>query len=569
MNATMRGRNFVRKILAGLLYAMMLLSCVNNAMAVQTDANDMVMITSITLDKTALILARGDSYALTATLEPADANEIVAFKSSEPSVASVDESGVVTALIKGEAVVTAYTQSGIEAVCSVTVKNILISSLKLNKASATIGITGSLQLMPAISPSNASNTTIKWSSSKTSVAIVNEDGLVTPRKAGVTTITAAATDGSGKRVTCKVTVKEIRVTSFELKTPLTIHLKLNDTFQLAASVSPNNADYPQVTWTSSNPEVAKMKEDGLVTAASKGFAIITAKCDKGRISKKCIVMVDMPGDVNPGDIFYHASSPTLKVIIENKSKYFITRIWAANPYAQFNKYASSDYGKVCDSIVDILNMALSKNKLNKKIAVGVNSDVSVKFNSSTANDKWGNEYTCYSKIIHQGKVLRDDPHNNSPRMLTYGLSRSGELMIYYIGANTPVKERKAIHAQMDADGIRNTYGAMTALIDHGRVLTGADNVNYSSDRFWENEKAVRNVFGQIDQHNFIYVTTKTRQKVSGLPKLMKDLECQTAVLLDSGGSTTLLYKNRSNATWNCLVGSGARKHMWAVAYWTE
>ena len=137
----------------------------------------------------------------------------VKWKSSDTSVAKVSQKGVVTALKKGTANITAYVSyksSIYKAVCKVTVKS---PSITLNKSSATLHVsdkkavykTGSVVLSASTQPDNVS---IKWSSSNSSVASVSSNGKVKAKKTGKTTITAQFNYG-GKtyKKSCAVTVK--------------------------------------------------------------------------------------------------------------------------------------------------------------------------------------------------------------------------------------------------------------------------------------------------------------------------------------------------------------------------
>ncbi len=82
-----------------------------------------------------------------------------------------------------------------------------VSKIKLNAASVSITIGGTKQLTATVTPSNATNKAVAWTSSNTGVATVSSKGLVTAKAAGKATVTCKAKDGSGKSATCAVTVK--------------------------------------------------------------------------------------------------------------------------------------------------------------------------------------------------------------------------------------------------------------------------------------------------------------------------------------------------------------------------
>ena len=235
-----------------------------------------VPVTSISLDKTTLALAEQDTYQLTATVKPDNATDkTVTWSTSNPAVATVFSNGLVTAKAEGSATITAKAGDK-SATCEVTVasKGIPVDAVYLNKSSLSLTEDETYQLSVAVTPDNATDKTVTWSSSNTAVATINDDGLVTAVKEGSATITAKAGD---KTATCTVTVskKVVAVTSVTLnKTSLA--LTEQETFQLSASVSPDNANDKTVTWSSSNTAVATVSQEGLVTAIAVGSATITA-----------------------------------------------------------------------------------------------------------------------------------------------------------------------------------------------------------------------------------------------------------------------------------------------------
>lgn len=168
-------------------------------------------VTSLSLSKKSMTMYEGHTMVLTALVKPLTANNRrVYWSSGNKSVATVNSKGLIRAVKSGTAYITAKAAdgSGKKAVCKVTVKaNVPVSSVTLNKKSMilTKGTTGALSM--TLSPSNATNKNVVWSSSNRSVAMVNYLGKVTALKEGTTTITVKAMDGSGKKASCAVTVK--------------------------------------------------------------------------------------------------------------------------------------------------------------------------------------------------------------------------------------------------------------------------------------------------------------------------------------------------------------------------
>jgi uncharacterized protein YjdB len=166
-----------------------------------------VEVTGVTLDKTSTTMEVGDEETLTATVSPNDAtNKNVTWESSDEDVATVED-GVVTAVGVGTATITvkSVADNTKTATCTVTVNPTAVSSVALNKTSATVKVGKTLTLTPTISPVNATNKNVTWESSNTSVATVSDAGVVTGVAAGSATITVKTEDGN-KTATCEVTV---------------------------------------------------------------------------------------------------------------------------------------------------------------------------------------------------------------------------------------------------------------------------------------------------------------------------------------------------------------------------
>ncbi len=177
--------------------------------SVTVNAAAPVPVTSVSLDKTSLGLTEGDTETLTATVEPSDAtNKNVTWSTSDASIATVTD-GVVTAVAPGTATITVTTEDGNKtATCAVTVTaaTVPVTGVTLNKTSTSLYVGDTETLTPTITPDNATNKNVTWSSDDTSVATVDASGLVTAVARGTAVITATAADGSGASASCTVTV---------------------------------------------------------------------------------------------------------------------------------------------------------------------------------------------------------------------------------------------------------------------------------------------------------------------------------------------------------------------------
>lgn len=162
-----------------------------------------------------------------------------------------------------------------------------VTSVQLSQTKMTLQAGDTLTLTVIVSPANATDKTVTWKSSDTSVATVSSSGVVKAIKEGEATITATA---GGKSATCQVTVKPnvVAVTSVTLSAS-ELSLKVGDSQTLTATVSPSNATDKNVTWKSSNTSVATVSSSGVVKATGVGNAVITATA--GGKSATCQVKV--------------------------------------------------------------------------------------------------------------------------------------------------------------------------------------------------------------------------------------------------------------------------------------
>jgi uncharacterized protein YjdB len=263
-----------------------------------------VAVTGVSLDKPAVELTEGETTVLKATVNPSNATEkTIAWSSDNPSVAAVSN-GTVTAVKAGSATVTVTTQDGGKtARCAVTVKakTVAVTGISLNKASLTLTEGGSETLTAAVAPENATNQQVNWSSADNQVATVDNAGKVTAVKIGETTVKATTEDG-GKTAECKVTVTKVAVSSITLSKSA-YSLDVGQSIQLAATVQPDNASFPSLTWKSSNEAVATVDAGGLVKAVAPGTADITASAD-GITSKACVITVNEVEGIEIADVAF-------------------------------------------------------------------------------------------------------------------------------------------------------------------------------------------------------------------------------------------------------------------------
>ena len=136
---------------------------------------------------------------------------------------------------------------------------------------------------------NGAATTLSWTSSNTSVASIDANGVLTTSGIGTTTITCTAHNGVSAQ--CEVTVNPVFVSSVTLN-ETEAELTVGEKLQLEATIAPDNATDKSVTWSSSNQAVAVVNENGQVTAVGSGICNITATANDGSgVTSSCLITV--------------------------------------------------------------------------------------------------------------------------------------------------------------------------------------------------------------------------------------------------------------------------------------
>lgn len=257
-------------------------------------------VSGISLDKSQVILNKGKSSTLTATLTPSDAEEKITWSSDNTDVVVVSENGNVTALEKGTAVITAKTESGFTAQCTVTVL-VPSTEISLDKTEAVMYKTNTLKLNVAMTPSNSTDK-LEWKSSDSSVVSVSDSGFCGALKSGKAVITV--TSDSGYSASCTITVKSHA--DYISLNASSISINNGKTYTLKPTVTPS--DYTdKITWKSSDTKICTVSSSGVVKAVSKGSAVISATVNG--MTAKCTVNVKVPAT----KIATNVSSATITV----------------------------------------------------------------------------------------------------------------------------------------------------------------------------------------------------------------------------------------------------------------
>lgn len=252
-----------------------------------------IEVESISLDTESIDLAPGETHQLTANINPSNAaDKSLTWKTSDESVATVSENGLITALKVGSAVITVSSSNGITASCTVNIEEriIEVAEVSLDRSWLELTVGDNATLSATVNPSDATDKTLTWTSSDESVVTVSEYGLVNAIQVGSAVITVSSSNGITAK--CNVTVKDkdIEVAEIMLDRSELILLE-GESEVLSATINPSDATDKTLSWTSSDNSVAKVSTDGLVTAIKAGKTVITVSSSNG-ITASCSVIVE-------------------------------------------------------------------------------------------------------------------------------------------------------------------------------------------------------------------------------------------------------------------------------------
>ena len=208
---------------------------------------------------------------------------------------------------------------------------------------------------------NRATTTLTWQSSQTEVAMISAEGVLTAQGVGTTVINCTAHNGVSAQ--CVVTVNPVLATGISLSATST-EMVTGETMQLAASVLPENTTNPSVTWSSTNPIVALVDGNGLVTAVSPGTCNITATTADGtNLSASC--QVHVLGDVLYADDAVAVPSGTFVLPVQLRNVSSITGLQFELQLPEGVAVAEDNVGKLMVSLSErATDHSISASKLS-------------------------------------------------------------------------------------------------------------------------------------------------------------------------------------------------------------
>ena len=235
----------------------------------------------VTLIQDSIEVPMGRTRQLEAETQPPNASKrTIAWSSADLSIATVDDDGVVTGVKPGLARIAATTANGLTVFADVTVRDVtMVESFTLSTSALTVGSGNTVQMNVRIEPEDASEN-YSWSTDNSAIATVDQNGLVTCRAIGDTQVTIASE--SGVEASCAITVVDpkdavtgIKVNKSELE------LYVGGTFVAKTRIKPAEALHSEVTFTSSDPAVASISGDSIITGVAPGTCTVYATASSG------------------------------------------------------------------------------------------------------------------------------------------------------------------------------------------------------------------------------------------------------------------------------------------------
>lgn len=236
------------------------------------------VVESVQIAEDHLDLYLGDEYKLASEVLPSDATyPELTWTVDDPSVLSVASDGTVTALGCGQTTITATSKNGISDSIVVSVSEIVAESISI-AGSTTILLGDSICMEVKFVPENTTVQTIVWSVENEDILEVAPDGTITAKSVGTTVLHAQQKDVEASVV---IEVLPIKVEEIQITSDAEDSLSKGDIVHFTAVVLPQNATYPNITWSTSDPEIATIDEHGVLTVLKSGTVTVIATADDG------------------------------------------------------------------------------------------------------------------------------------------------------------------------------------------------------------------------------------------------------------------------------------------------
>lgn len=283
--------------------------------------------------------------------------------------------------------------------------NVPVTSVTMSPRTWSMVKGATKQLTTSVHPANADFQTLAWTTSNRRVATVDANGVVTGMGVGTCSIKATSIDGSNRYDSCLVTIQQ-PVTSIQLSTN-SCSIANRSTYQLSATVLPSNAANKNVTWITSNSNVATVSSTGLITAQRAGTCTITCKAADGSgVTATCTVTVywgDMSGTIG-GHAYVDLGLPS-------GTMWATTNIGASSPEGYGNYYA---WGETTTKSTYTLSNYFDRSNGSYSIYYPGGGLTELQTNHDAAYVNWGSNW-CMPTNVQMEELVRECTHTWTTR----------------------------------------------------------------------------------------------------------------------------------------------------------
>ncbi|MEF2246977.1 polysaccharide lyase family 8 super-sandwich domain-containing protein [Paenibacillus sp. IITD108] len=267
---------------------------------------DYSAVESVALSETALQLSPGDQRQLLASVLPADAtNTYLIWYSDDPAVAAVDEKGMVTAVANGSTTIYAASKenSQLLGTAAITVDTYVpVEGVTVNPAAAEVQTDRTISLEAVITPEEATNKAVEWTSSDPEIATVDSNGTVYGLTTGTVNITASSLDG-GHLGESTITVIARNTPAESIELPMSIRVVKGDKVKLTPVFYPADTTNREVQWSSEDDSIAIVDSSGVITGLEAGTTVIRASVTNGSETVQAETTVEVAEAKLPKDEF--------------------------------------------------------------------------------------------------------------------------------------------------------------------------------------------------------------------------------------------------------------------------
>ena len=434
------------------------------------------------------------------------------------------------------------------------------------------------------------------------------------------TVTGKGNYEGTKSATFKIVKSLTKAVSSVTLDKTTISLSSNGKAKLTPKILPADATDKSITWTSSDPIIARVDSNGNVVAVKPGTATITAKTKNGKTATSKITVT------SPNKTIASYDSSTLKYWIEDVSEpsrttkhkgvnvsgqqptYMVTHIWVSDPYNQIktaitekkSSTQTTEYPRKVQAGSTIINNEIKSKGYTNKGLVAINASGMVTHTKNSKGEDVGWCTTCpldyYGTSImplqiYDGRVIRD---STNTKYATIGsgyavyINSSGNLTCRTFSTDMSVNKTK--RQQVTNEGAKYTFGVISPglLVQKSQITNAVKNLG-SKDGL-----ATRQAICQIDTNNFILITSnlngasaesnhnscgassdmKCPRIVHGLSimdlaNIMVKYNCKTGFNLDGGGSINYLYKKNGASTATRVPVASTQRSTSDMLYFVE